>query len=107
MAFPQLARQRRTYGNKRGAPWMLFPRGANSRRCVAPATPGRNQTVFWTQEYGSRSERGTRVEVEALWDDRPDGNVRVMGSIDDGGWRAFVPLTESFVMACDGSLVGE
>jgi len=28
-------------------------------------------------------------------------------SIDDGGWRAFFPTTESFIMAPNGSFVGE
>src|SRR5688572_1430838 len=32
------------------------------------------------------------------WDDKPDGAVRVIGSIDDGGWRAFAPLTDSFIL---------
>jgi len=58
-------------------------------------------------ELSAPSGKSYQVEVEALWDNQPDGNVRVMGSIDDGGWRAFVPLTQSFIMACDGSLVGE
>jgi hypothetical protein len=48
------------------------------------------------------------VEVLALWDEgRPGGNLRVMVSIDDGGWRAFKPLTEDFIIAPDGSFVGE
>ena len=38
---------------------------------------------------------------------RPGGNVRVIGSIDDGGWRAFVPLSDSFIKAADGRFVGE
>jgi hypothetical protein len=29
------------------------------------------------------------------------------GSIDDGGWRAFSPLTESFILAKTGTFVGE
>jgi hypothetical protein len=30
-----------------------------------------------------------------------------MGSIDDGGWRAFVPISRSFIKSADGSFVGE
>jgi hypothetical protein len=48
-----------------------------------------------------------QLEFSFLWDDRPGGNVRVMGSIDDGGWRAFAPLTRSFIKAADESFVGE
>jgi len=48
-----------------------------------------------------------QVEIEAVWDDRPGGNLRVFGHVDDGGLRAFDPLTEDFIMAPDGSIVGE
>ncbi len=47
-----------------------------------------------------------QVQVQVFWDDRPEGNLRIMGSIDDGGWRAFSPLTDSFILAPDGSFVG-
>jgi hypothetical protein len=47
------------------------------------------------------------VEVEAFWDDRPGGNLRVRAMIDDGGVRAFRPLVEDFILAPDGSFVGE
>jgi len=30
-----------------------------------------------------------------------------MASIDDGGWRAFAPLTRSFIKRADGSFVDE
>ena len=48
-----------------------------------------------------------QIEIQFLWDDRPGGNIRVMGSIDDGGWRAFLPLSRSFIKSADGSFVGE
>ena len=48
-----------------------------------------------------------QVEVMAVWDDRPDVNLRVMGAIDDGGLSAWLPLSEDFIMAPDGSFVGE
>jgi hypothetical protein len=56
-------------------------------------------------------ESGTRYqfEIDFVWDSpkKPNDIVRVLGSIDDGGIRAFVPLTEGFLMAPDGTLVGE
>jgi hypothetical protein len=48
-----------------------------------------------------------QLEVEAFWDDEPQRNLRVLASIDDGGWRAFHPLTDDFIVAPDGSFVGE
>lgn len=48
-----------------------------------------------------------QLEVQALWDNRSKTNIRVMVAIDDGGWRAFYPLTRDFIKAPDGSFVGE
>ena len=52
---------------------------------------------------------GTRynVEAQALWDSKKRDNIRVLASIDDGGTRAFHPVTCDFIKAPDGSFVGE
>ena len=49
---------------------------------------------------------GTTYQVESsiFWDAKPNGNLRIVASIDDGGWRAFVPLTNSLIMKPDGTL---
>jgi hypothetical protein len=47
------------------------------------------------------------LRLKASWDDLPDGNLRVVGSIDDRGWRRFLPLVQLFIRAADGSFVGE
>jgi hypothetical protein len=47
-----------------------------------------------------------QVDIQVFWDDRRNGNIRVRGSIDDGGWRAFIPLCRDFIKAPDGSFVG-
>jgi hypothetical protein len=62
-----------------------------------------------SREYEPMGSGGARyqVEIQFLWDNRQGGNVLVTGSIDDGGWRAFVPLTRSFIKSTDGSFVGE
>lgn len=36
-----------------------------------------------------------QLELDILWDDKPGGAIRVIASIDDGGLRAFLPLTKS------------
>lgn len=33
-----------------------------------------------------------QVEILTLWDDQPDGDIRVLSTIDDGRWRACCPL---------------
>jgi hypothetical protein len=46
-----------------------------------------------------------QIEVDILWLADTGGDLLVMGSIDDGrGWRAFAPLTESFVVSPNGSV---
>lgn len=42
-----------------------------------------------------------QLEIAFFWDGPRGGAVRVLGSIDDGGWRAFCPLCDSFVSAPD------
>ena len=53
------------------------------------------------------SGRRYQIEVNFFWDDRPDGDIRVGGSIDDGGWRAWIPVTDSFILSSTGRFVGE
>ena len=56
-----------------------------------------------------RSVRGSdgrdyQIEIEAEWDDQPGGSVRVVGAIDDGSFRDFLPISAEFIVAPDGSL---
>ncbi|HXE89849.1 MAG TPA: hypothetical protein VNK82_02700 [Terriglobales bacterium] len=48
-----------------------------------------------------------QVEIDVMWDDERGGNLRVLGSVDDGGWRTFIPLTDDFIMGPNGEFVGE
>lgn len=46
-----------------------------------------------------------QVEVNVYWDDEAGGTIRVIGSIDDGGFRSsFSPLTDGFLMSTDGTV---
>ena len=60
-----------------------------------------------TLEVSRPSGAAYQVETEAFWDGRKEGDLRVTVTVDDGGWRAFVPLGESFILARDGTFVGE
>lgn len=55
------------------------------------------------------SASGTRyyIDIAVHWDGKPEGDVRVLGCIDDGGWRAYVPMSDSFIKAPDESFVGD
>ena len=47
-------------------------------------------------EVTGPSDRKYQIEYDILWDHKPpNGNLRIIGSVDDGGLRAFVPLTDS------------
>ena len=54
-------------------------------------------------------ESGTnyQIEVQAFWDDKPFGNVRVLGCIDEGGFRMFSPVTDDFIKSPSNEFVGE
>jgi hypothetical protein len=47
------------------------------------------------------------LEFSFFWDGKPAGDVRVVGSVCDGGWRCYFPLTESFILSPEGVFVGE
>ena len=48
-----------------------------------------------------------QLEFEFFWDDKPAGDVRVMGGIDGVPISAFRPLTDSFIRTSNGQFVGE
>jgi hypothetical protein len=50
-----------------------------------------------------------QLKFEAAWDDpdRPNDVLRVFGSIDDGGIRAYSPLSDDFLIAPNGQFIRE
>ena len=60
-----------------------------------------------TFEFVADDGTDCQVEINVFRDDKPDCDIRVMFAIDDGGWRACVPVTDDFVIAHDGTFVGE
>lgn len=51
-----------------------------------------------------------QIEVQAFWDHpkKPGENLRVILSIDDGGFLSSLkPMSSDFIMAPDGSFIGE
>ena len=58
-------------------------------------------------EVTSESGVTYQLDVTVSWYDRAHGDVRVLGAVDDGGLRAFLPLTESFIKGPGESFVGE
>ena len=68
------------------------------------------QRLLSTQDVlDVRADSGITYQLEfyALWDDKTRGHLRVCGCIDDGGIRAYFPLTDDFIIAPDGTFIGE
>ena len=43
-----------------------------------------------------------QIEIQIRWDHKPDGDVRVMGTIDDGTFRgAFMPVCSDLIVRPD------
>jgi hypothetical protein len=61
------------------------------------------------QKYDVTAASGVvyQIEVEAWWDRHVNADLRVVAAIDDGGWSAFKPICDDFIVAPDGSFVGE
>lgn len=59
-----------------------------------------------TSEVVGPSGARYQLEVQGFRDGQGE-NLRVMVSVDDGRWRSFFPLTQSFIMTPRGSFVGE
>lgn len=60
-----------------------------------------------TREVRGRDGKAYQVEIQTFWDGGKDGNVRVMVAVSDGGFRDFKPWCRAFIIAPDGSFVGE
>jgi hypothetical protein len=60
-----------------------------------------------TRQVRGEDQKAYQLEMQVFWDSKKGGAVRVMVSADDGGLRAFMPLTSDFIMSPDGSFVGD
>jgi len=49
---------------------------------------------------------GTKFQIEfnVFYDSGKQQNLRIIGSIDDGGWRAMMPLTKTLIVKPNGEL---
>ena len=60
-----------------------------------------------TYEAAGSDGKMYQIEIQAFGDDKPNGNVRVLGNIDDKGWRSFIPLSDDFIKGPSGEFIGE
>jgi hypothetical protein len=59
------------------------------------------------KEVVGRSGVQYQFVMSAFWDGEPDRDIRIIGSIDDGGRSAWKPMTDSFILSPSGKFVGE
>ena len=50
-----------------------------------------------TKTIAGRAGAQYQLDTRVVWDSREGGDVRVLGGIDDGGWRAFLPMAGSIL----------
>jgi hypothetical protein len=50
-------------------------------------------------EFEAPSGTTYNMEIQIFWDDQRKGVIRIMGSIDDGGIRAIIPMSFSRLVA--------
>lgn len=55
------------------------------------------------------NENGTwyQVEIDAVYDSKPDRTIRVVFMIDDGSRRAWSPLSSCFIINPQNEYIGE
>jgi hypothetical protein len=59
------------------------------------------------RELRGRDGKVYQVQIEAFWDGRKNGNIRVMVAVSGGGFSDFKPWCRDFIIQPDGSFVGE
>ncbi len=60
-----------------------------------------------TREVTSKDGKKYHIEIITHWDDKPDGDIRVHGCIDDGGLRAYFPLSSDFIKSPANEFIDE
>ncbi len=46
-----------------------------------------------------------QIEIDVFFDDEKQKNIRVLGTIDNGGMSAFFPLNYGFIMTSEGKIL--
>lgn len=67
-------------------------------------------TKLGTQDCFEReTEDGNKysVEVDFFYDDAEEGNIRVIAMISNSLWTSISPFSSDFIVAPDGSFIGE
>lgn len=87
------------------------------RELVAYRRLNREQLVNRIGEVDCRTVQSVtgvnyQIEIQIVWNDGPGSAIRILGSIDDGGWRSWYPIGYTFLAQpasnqSDEMIVGE
>lgn len=88
--------------------WRRLPWSVLKEQIERSGPTGRPRSQSYSETVEIRGASGTpyQVQIQLFWDAEPNDVVRVLGAVDDGGLRSFMPLTDDFLMRPDGSLLG-
>lgn len=60
----------------------------------------------WAEQIKGEAPYDYTIEIQVFWDSRPNGDLRIIGSIDDGGFRSsFSPLCDGFIVTPEGKII--
>ena len=61
------------------------------------------------RRFETTGPSGQRYEgdIQLFWRGGAHGSVKVVASIDDGGWQTFVPLMTNFTVTPDGTVYSD
>ncbi len=65
---------------------------------------GREPTTF---EVNTNNGEIYQIEINTYWDDKEQGNIRVVGSIDGNGISRLLPLSGDFIKTPENKFVDE
>ena len=87
------------------AQFLLTEKLAEYRRLSYAELVAKIDNDEYVQIAGS-SNTEYQIEIQFMWDDKENGELRVLAGIDDGTLRgAFRPVCEDFIMSPDGNFI--
>ena len=60
-----------------------------------------------TYEVSWDDDQFYSIEIHAVWDDKPDGNLRIFCDVSKGIWSSMFPHTECLLITPDGNFIEE
>ncbi len=56
------------------------------------------------KEVRTYNDADYNIEVVVNWDEKPEGDIKVLAYVEDGEMRSFIPITKSFIKSPDDQI---